>query len=205
MRFGTLFTGHVKTQDRQCVETKVFSFIIPVYIMNSILVTAIVGRGRQGLEIKTNKISVIASLLRVLATASFFFFTAAYIGNFGTKRWEWLIFPAVTSFILSIFFWFFFGKTTKKEKFIRDQFFKKTEYYLMPSWLKTKNLTHYFYKLKKEYKGKFKNESWADKLRDLSKNNPEFPLCFCLTALDAELNKNDELEIQINDIVKKNM
>ncbi len=202
MIFGTVFTGQIKSQNKQCIETKVFCFIIPVYIMTTTLVTDVIPRGRKGIEIKTNKISVIAAIIRPIISVLALFSIGAYIGNFGNDEWQWLIIPVIIAFSLFIYFWFFFGKTNKKEAFIRNQFAKETGLYLIPNWLKKRKLEHFFYELNKKYKKDFDNELWSDKLVGLSKYDQSFSLFFCLTALEAEL-KNDLNKKELIDKISK--
>ena len=203
MILGTVFTGQIKSQNKQCIETKVFCFIIPVYIMTTTLVTDILPRGRKGIEIKTNKISVIAAFIRPVISVLTFFSIAAYIGNLGDSRWQWLIIPSVISLILFIYFWFFFGKTTKKETFIRNQFATETGLYFIPNWIKNINLKHFFTELKKKYQQEFDNELWSEKLIGLSKYDSKFSLFFCLTALEAELNNDSKKKDLIDRITEK--
>ncbi|NVK08331.1 MAG: hypothetical protein HWD89_04715 [Tenacibaculum sp.] len=203
MIFGTVFTGQIKSQNKQCIETKVFCFVIPIYIMTTTLVTDVVPKGRKGIEIKTNKISVIAAIIRPIISVLTFFSIGAYIGNLGNDEWQWLIIPSIISFSLFIYFWFFFGKTTKKEAFIRSQFAKETGLYFIPNWLKKMNLKYFFNELNKKYRKDFDDELWDDKLIGLSKYDPKFSLLFCLTALDGELNNDVRKKELINTITKK--
>ncbi|WP_271766122.1 hypothetical protein [Aquimarina algiphila] len=196
MIFGTVFTGQIKSQNKQCIETKVFCFIVPIYVMTTTLVTDMLPRGRKGVEIKTNKTSIIAAFIRPIISVLTFFSIGAYIGNFENNEWQWLIIPSLISISLFVYFWFYFGKTTKKEAFIRNQFAKETGLYFIPNWMKNMNLKHFFAELKKKYKQEFNDESWNDKLIGLSKYDSNFSLFFCLTALEAELN---------NDLKKKDL
>jgi hypothetical protein len=79
MIFGTVFTGHVKTQNKQWIESKVFCLGIPLYVTNTMLVTDVTGRGRRGVEIKTNSISIIAAILRPIVTVLCFFQLALFL------------------------------------------------------------------------------------------------------------------------------
>ena len=202
---GTVFTGHVKTQERQWIETKAFVLIIPLYFMNSLLVTDVTGGGRRGIEIKTNRTSIIAAIIRLIVSFICVFFVGGFMGNYGSATWAWLIYPAILSTALMIYCWFFFGKTTKKEKFVRQQFGEALGLYYMPEWLKASDASNHFKKLKKAYVSKFGTTDWKEKLPTMFSHYDEFPLAFCLTALENSLDYNAETEVMLKEIVAKNV
>ena len=203
MIFGTVFTGQIKTQGKQYIETKMFCLIIPIYVVNTLLVTDIVGNGRKGIEIKTNIHSIIASIIRIIITIICVFSIGAYIGNY--DEMAWLAIPTITSLFLTIYFWFYFGKTTKYERFARKQFAKEFELYILPSWLKNSTLRFYFESLKKKFTTKYGKEmNWKEKLLNASKFDEDFSLFYCLTALESELGDNTELKKILKDITLKN-
>ncbi|MCL5247655.1 hypothetical protein M4I21_17695 [Cellulophaga sp. 20_2_10] len=203
MIIGTVFTGQIKSQNGQYIETKAFCFILPIYRTNTLLVTGLEGSGRKGIEIKPNKMSLIASYIRLIVTIPAVFAIIAGLNNINNSEWQWLMIPALILLCLSIYFWLFFGKSTKKETFIRYHFHKKTKLYVLPEWLKYKDLKLFYNNLKNEYKTIQNDELWAEKLIGLPTYDTNFSLYFCLTALDAELNKTLKSKKVISEILEK--
>jgi len=205
MIIGTVFTGHVKTQNKQWIESKVFCLGIPLYITNTMLVTGVTGRGRRGIEIKTNSTSIIAAILRPIVTILCVFAVGGFIGNYGSAKWSWLIFPAIVSFALTIYCWFFFGKTTKHEKFVRQQFYQLFGLYFMPHWLQDHDIATKFDKLKKAYVAKFGTTDWKEKLKSTQFQHIEgFSLYYCLTALENNFANDAETEALLKEIAAQN-
>jgi hypothetical protein len=205
MIFGTVFTGLVKTQNKQWIESKVFCLGIPLYVTNTMLVTDIAGRGRRGIEIKTNSTSIIAAIIRPIVTILAVFSVGGYIGNSGDPKWSWLIFPAILSTALMVYCWFFFGKANKHEKFVRKQFAEVFGLYFMPHWLHDHMVASNFEKLKKAYVSKFGTTDWKEKLKSTQYQHIDgFSLYYCLTALENHLSYNAETEALLKDIAAQN-
>ena len=198
MIFGTVFTGQVKTQERQYVETKVFCFVIPLYVVTTLLVTKVTAEGRLGMEIKSNRISILAATIRPIISVIWVFATGAFIGNYDTMLW--LLVPLTISIFLFIYFWFYFGKTTKQERFVREQFGKIFGLYFLPRWLKPLDLKTKFEGLKKVYISNYGQSDWKDKIKGMPYYKEEFPLLYCLTALENTIDYNPETEKLLNEI-----
>lgn len=205
MIFGTVFTGLVKTQNKQWIESKVFCLGIPLYVTNTMLVTDIAGRGRRGIEIKTNRTSIIAAIIRPIVTVLCVFSIGGFIGNYGSAAWSWLIYPAIISLALTIYCWFFFGKTTKQEKFVRQQFGAVLGLYYMPKWLNASDVSTHFNKLKKAYVSKFGTTDWKEKLKSMFYHDEDFSLAYCLTSLENCLAYNADSEALLKDITAQNI
>jgi hypothetical protein len=192
MIFGTVFTGQIKTQDKQYIETKMFCLIVPIYVVNSMLVTEVVANGRKGIELKKNSLSIMAAIIRPIISIALFFSVGAYIGNYDTM--PWLIAPLIFTLGLFVYFWFYFGRTTAYEKFIRLQFAKELGLYIFPKWLKQQQARTFFEQLKKQYLVKNSTENWVEKINTVPYYSEEFSLAFCLAALENYLNPDIEKE-----------
>jgi hypothetical protein len=202
---GAIFIGHVKTQASQWIETKVFCFVIPLYIINTMLITDVEGRGRRGIEIKTNRTSIIAAIIRPIVTGICIVAVGGFIGNYGSRSWSWLIYPATISTALMIYCWFFFGRTTKREKFVRQQFGQVFGLYFMPEWLKAYEVKGKFEKAKKAYVSKFGTTDWKEKLKSMFYHDEDFSLAYCLTSLENSLAYNADSETLLKDITAQNI
>lgn len=192
MIFGTVFTGQVKTQEKQYIESKLFCFIVPLSVITTMLVTEVTPKGRLGLQIKTNKTSIIAAAIRPLISIPFIFSFIAFLANYDTMFW--LLVPTLILFFLFVYAWFFFGKTTKSERFIRSQFGKQLGLYFMPNWLKSEDLKGMFEVLKNKYTSEFGDTDWKEKFKTISSKNDNFSLVFCLTALENEIIKDPKID-----------
>ena len=200
MIFGTVFTGQVKTQNKQYIETKVFCLIIPLAVVTTLLVTEVVANGRRGLEIKSNRTSIIAATIRPLISLPCLFAVVAYIANYDTIKW--LLIPALLAIPLFVYVWFYFGRTTKYERFVREQFGKQFGFYFMPNWLKPYDLKSKFEELKKIYISNFGTSDWKEKIIDMPYYNEEFPLLYCLTSLENTINNKPETEKMLKNIAE---
>jgi hypothetical protein len=203
MIFGTVFTGHVKTQEHQWIESKVFCLGIPLYVTTTMLVTEVTGSGgRLGIEIKTNKISIAAAVIRPIITIFFVFSVAAFIANYDEMLW--LLAPAVTTTALFVYSWFFFGKTTKRERFVRKQFGTLVGIYFMPHWLDSNTVQSYINRLKEAYISHFGTTDWKVKLKGLKYEDDAFTICYCLTALENTIAYDAETDRMLNEIAAHN-
>lgn len=203
MIIGTVFTGHVKTQNKQWIESKVFCLGIPLYITNTMLVTDVTGRGRRGVEIKTNSISIIAAIIRPIVSIAWVFSIGAFIGNYDTMLW--LLWPSIISTALLVYCWFFFGKTTKHEKFVRQQLGDVFGLYFMPHWLHDHEVNTHFEKLKKAYVAKYGAADWKEKLKSAKFQHIDgFSLYYSLTFLENHIGYNAETEALLKDIEAQN-
>jgi len=203
MIFGTVFTGHVKTQNKQWIESKVFCLGIPLYVTNTMLVTDVTGSGRRGVEIKTSSISIIAAILRPIVTILCVFSVGAFLAN--TDTMFWLLGPAIISIALFVYCWFFFGKTTKHEKFVRKQLGDVFGLYFMPQWLHDHEVNSHFEKLKNAYVAKYGAADWKEKLKSAKFQNVDgFSLYYSLTLLENHIGYNAETEALLKDIEAQN-
>ncbi|MFL9484943.1 hypothetical protein ACI6Q2_19315 [Chitinophagaceae bacterium LWZ2-11] len=203
MIFGTVFTGQIKSQEKQYIETKVFCVIIPVSVETTMLVTEVTANGRRGIEIKTNPTSIIAAAIRPIITVLFLFSFAAYLGNSDTM--QWLLLPTLIGAVLFVYSWFFFGKTTKYEKFVREQFGKQFGLYFMPEWLNPNEQFIYFDNLKTFYVKNFGTTDWKEKVKTTPYYSEEFSIFYCLTALENTLNYNSGTDKMLKEIATQGL
>jgi hypothetical protein len=200
---GNAFTGQVKTQSAQWIETELFWFIIPLYAVSAMFVSDVDARGRVGFGIKINKTSAIAAFVRPVFFLLSIFSVGAYIGNFDIM--PWLMIPAVLSTALFVYFARYFGKTTKKEQFVRKQFGELLGYYFMPQWLLPHSLSVHFDNLKRVYTTSFGTIDWKERLRNTQYYDEGFQLFFCLTSLENCINYKADTEKMLNEIAIQNL
>jgi len=155
MIFGSTFSGHVKTQNHQWVESKVIAFFIPIAIPYSFLVTEVTGTGRKGIELNVVPISVTAILLRAIVTVVSFFTVAASVAN--VTNLPWLIPVALVSLAGFYYAWFVFGKTKPEEMLVREAFYRTTGFSVMPEWLRNSQLTSFYTSLYQHYQHNLKD------------------------------------------------
>jgi len=155
MIFGSTFSGHVKTQNHQWVESKVIAFFIPIAIPYSFLVTEVTGTGRKGIELNVVPVSVSAILLRAIVTVIAFFAVAASIANL--TELPWLIPVALASLAAFYYAWFIFGKTQPEEMLVREAFYRTTGFSVLPEWLRNAQLTRFYTSLYQHYQQHLKD------------------------------------------------
>ncbi len=204
MIFGTVFTGHIKTQEKQWIESKVFCLGIPLYVTNTMLVTDVTGSGRRGIEIKTNSTSIAAAIIRPIVTVAWIFSVGAFIANY--DEMFWLSGPALIFTALFVYSWFFFGKTTKDERFIRKQFGITIRCFILcPTGLNLCNIQSYLDKLKEVYLSHFDTTDWKERLKNLPYEDKAFTICFCMTALENAIAWNAETAKMLDDITAQHL
>lgn len=180
--FGTGFFGKVKKQNNQWIETKFFYLMVPIYPINSMLVTNSRWRERQGMEIPLNKTSIKALYGRLISTIfaiiSWFNFyinysdSAYYITSSNTiaERSHFPFFQIIFT-ALCIYFWFFYGKTKEEEFIQRDKVGRAIGLYAMPEWFYTDKAKAILDDLERSYQLDF-NSNWKEDLmsEDVPKN-----------------------------------
>ena len=103
------------------------------------------------------------------------------------------------SFLLGIFltllgafllFWYIvlLRKTSPQEKFIREQFYKTTGYYIMPEWMLADTFYNFYDSMKENYIKRFKSDNWQEIIKTLNPNEDDFAISFCLTYMENHLN-----------------
>jgi hypothetical protein len=203
MIFGTVFTGHVKTQEKQWIESKVFCLGIPLYVTNTMLVTEVTGNGRSGIEIKTNGVSIAAAVIRPIVTILCFFSVVAFIANYDEMLW--LLGPAVVTSVLFVYSWFYFGKTTRHERFVRNQFGALFGFYFMPHWLESATAQSYLERLKAVYVSRYGATDWKEKLKGATYGEEVFTICYCLVALENAMTHRAETDSMLKEIAAQHL
>ena len=203
MIFGTVFTGQIKTQNKQYIETKMLCIFVPIYVVTTMLVTEVLASGRMGIEIKTNPLSIVAAALRSIITIIFLFSLAAFLANYDTMTW--LLIPTIVSLILFVYLWFYFGRTTPYERFVREQFGKTFGIYAMPEWLQENACRNYYERAVVAYEKNYNTRDWKDKLNSTMPGESDFNLGYCITYLESILNRDTEIEILLRQKYKESM
>ncbi|GGH70906.1 hypothetical protein HNQ91_003117 [Filimonas zeae] len=155
MIFGSTYSGHVKTQNHQWVESKVVAFFIPIAIPSSFLVTEVTVAGRRGIELNIVPVSVTAILLRAIVTVIAFFAVAASAAN--VTNLPWLIPVALASLVAFYYAWFVYGKTQPEEMLVREAFYRTTGFSVLPEWLRNAQLTSFYSSLYQHYQQNLKD------------------------------------------------
>ena len=195
MTLGEMFLGKIKTQNKQYIETKFFCIgIIPINPISSILVTESNSNGRKGIDIMKNKMSIIAVILRFVSTFCFLSSGIFYPSGFFKEDVIMKILKVLITLLLTIYFWFFFGKTTKKEEFIRKQFGEIFGLYFMPEWLYLDEFEKFNESAKTFFITKFSSQNWSEKLNKAKYNDNDFALFYCLSYFENILHPNKKVE-----------
>jgi len=118
---------------------------------------------------------------------------------------KYMIVPSVIFSAGAIYSLAFMGRSSPKEKFVRDQFGIITGLFLVPGWLKEKEQNNFFNSFKAEYQKLHKDKDWSNKIQTVTAEHELFALYFSLTALEAELNADENLKNLLNDIVEKSV
>lgn len=182
--FGTAFLGKVKTLNNQCIETKFFCFFVPLFPINSMLVTSSGWNNRQGIEIPLNSISVISVYARlvsfIVAISNWIFYyssTSMYYQD-TSLPWSALIFSA-----LCIYFCFFFGKSTKLENEQRNKMGKAIGIYAMPNWFYYDKIKSMLDDLNIKYKILFESDWKSDLMKNEIPEN-KLPILYALAVFN---------------------
>ncbi|MBN9295723.1 MAG: hypothetical protein J0I41_01875 [Filimonas sp.] len=190
MLLGTVFTGQVKTQEKQYVETKMFCIGLPVSVVTTMLVTDISTGGRRGIELQRVNISVIATYLRAIVSILFTLSLFAFIANY--DEMTWLLIPTIPLLGLTIYSWFYFGKTTKAERFTRAQFGQIFGFYVMPEWLLPSTANSFLDALQKQYQSTYGSYDWQQRFNNNDYAPEDFTYLYCLTYLEHIQLRNRE-------------
>lgn len=195
MTLREAFLGKIKIQNKQFIETKFFCIgIIPINPISSMLVTELDGNSRIGIEIMKNKLSILAVILRLLSTIMFLSSGIFYPSGYFEENTILKVFKVIITLLVAIYFWFFFGKTTKKEKFIRNQFGKIYGLYFMPEWLYLDEFEKFNESAKKIFIAKYSSESWSEKLNTSRYNDDDFALFYCLSYFENILHPDKKIK-----------
>jgi hypothetical protein len=149
MIFGSTFSGQIKTQNGQWIETRVHAFILPVSCPYSLLVTERDSTARKGLPLKTLPLSVVAMTIRSIVTVLAFCSVAIVLANWGEMLW--MIPVSLAAIALFVYVWFHFGKTSTDEMLVREAFFRSTGFSVLPEWLSGGEAASLHTNLKRNY------------------------------------------------------
>ena len=171
-----------------------------------VLVTNVDNDGRTSfINIKKQSLTAVSYAIRLLSIIMSLLF-----GFFVTIFWILPIFRGELSSVLNgrqtnmaiiilLLFLFFicsaiyftrFVKTTSKEKFVREQFYKTTGYYIMPEWMFDETFNSFYQAMKIDYTNFSSSRNWSEMLKKLIPNENGFAISFCLTYMDNERENN---------------
>lgn len=189
----------VKTQDGQ--------FIVETGLKKHILVTSVENNIVSGINIKFKAIHFVCLALRivsiVLSVLMFFFVTIFWIIPIFKGELSSVLNGRQADMAITILLGFFlfmvlsifltrFIKTTPKEKFVREQFYKITGYYIMPEWMFDKTFDSYYQAMRQHYVQHIGNYEWKGIIKTLNTSDKWFDLAFCLTYMD-NIRDNDKI------------
>jgi hypothetical protein len=201
--FGTGFYGKVAKLDNQWIETKFFHcFFIPIFPISSMLVTSSQFRRRQGLNISTNKKSVIAVYASMICFAMAAYNVFAMENTYYLTREEahkaltWHMIKLIMWGAAWVYFFFFYGKVTTAETAIRTKVGKSTGFYALPEWfdfLESKShLNTYLIRYMSLYPG----QDWKADLQEKNISSEKLPLLYAIALFNCmtyDVPENDEL------------
>ncbi len=167
MIIGTAFLGKVKEINKQWIETKFFIFGLPLFPTSSMLVISEKHGMKQGLSIPLNAISVIAGYTRILTFLSAVFILGFVWFNPDPGFHE--INPTLTviGFVFAaiwFFFYFRFGKASKKDIEQRSKLGAAIGIYALPGWFNFNESLTNLKNLEYRYKENFQNNDWKTDL-----------------------------------------
>ena len=188
MIFGTTFSGACKKQNEQFITSKIVWVVLPLGITSTFLVTKREGKSIQGLEITTQYKHLLYMWGLLLGLSSLIGGVSMTIISFDYEFNVFLFFVGIFFTLLGAFSFYWYGvlprKTTPQEKFIREQFFKTTGYYVMPEWVYADTFNSFYQAMREHYITYTNSEDWQEMLKRLNPDEDGFAITFCLTYMD---------------------
>lgn len=160
--FGTIFLGKIAKFKTHCIETKFFYFFLPIFPVSSIYVTSSSFNKRQGIDIPLNTKSVIAAYARVYLLLFAIPFAIRYQDFFGlltTSLFYLLLFLGGW-----IYFMFFYGRVTFKEKELRNKLLISVNNPIDPKLIEFNTALDFYKKYDELYKEKY-NSNWKEDIK----------------------------------------
>lgn len=202
MLVGTVFLGWVKSMHKQSIETEFNIFGIPLAPIDSYFVVKVDrDGGRRAIEIKKNALSIFCGyslFLLPLIDLGAILFIGSSIDN---------IYLGISGFIalaaLNIYYFTFMRWSSKKEKFIRECFYKTMGIAVAPYWLYEETLVEYHERFKQIYENKYGCPDWEDRLNKMGLQHPDYQLAYCLTALEYEVESTKERKLLLDTIYEQ--
>jgi len=207
MRIGTIFSGKMKTFNNQFISTKFFMFIIPLFPIESYF---FINNKNEGFEIGLHKQSVIKAYASIfslvlgsfilLMHGSFYHYKLLY--QYGSIIGFFLI-------LLSLYFFFEYGKTTEEEKKERFLYEKAIKINALPEYLNENATRRILRKLLNSLK---LSMNLSEEIRDINideiiqkhqYNKKDLGLLFAIKGYQKRLNQSDNLnDHQIYNMIK---
>lgn len=201
--FGTGFYGKVGKLNNQWIETKfVHLFFVPIFPTGSMLVTNSEFRKRRGLQLPTNKksvISVYASMFTFLMGVFFWFsLTDTYYETVEAARWGhiWGWAKLILCAAAWVYFFFFYGKATKEEIAVRTKVGQSMGYYAKPEWFDYAESKSILTTLSINYMSRYPGQDWKTDLKNGTSDLQQQRLLFALALFNCmvyDVPENDEL------------
>lgn len=188
--FGYNDFGYVKSYKKQFIKSSFFCFLFPLKFEDSYL-----GNKEDSIIIKRNYTSIIKTFFFIPNIFTVFLLLAIIAGVVQNpiEELSFYFYIAVLLFLfLLIYPNFIFGRTTKKEKLIREIFYQETGYSLMPNWIsETSSFTPQISEVAtKRFLTAFKTEDYSK--MSIEKNNPNFNQYFVYVSLKAFIDKEEQ-------------
>jgi hypothetical protein len=200
--FGTRFCGKVATVNNQWVESKFFSIMfIPIFPVDSMFVTNLKFRNRNGFNIGVNAQSVKAVYGRILGLifSAWFLYLAfdsqsSYEGS-PLKTIAYLLLGLLFAG-LCVYFYLYYGKPGPDDIALRNRVGALTGYYALPQWFEHSQLKNMLGTLELKYKQKYPDTDWKTDLQSDTIDRHKHMLLFGLALFNSmvhDLPGNDEL------------
>ena len=187
MRIGTHYSGKIKEFEKQYIQTEFFILGLPIYPIKSIYVTGHHNGNKLGIEFgKYNLNSAIKGMASIWSMALGF---ALLIGIEGIYK-----VIGVLLCILSVYFFFFFGKCTEDELKESKLYQNAIGIGALPKYfdrLGLMNIRNRTINILKQ-KNNNKNLDWLDLIKTKTYNENDIGLLFAISGYHNELNPSNE-------------
>ena len=168
--FGTTFLGKVDKIEEQWIETNFFYLFVPLFPIDSMLVTSSEFRRRQGMKVALNTKSVIAGYARVylfLLSAGLIWMNwiiaADSFGPFAI-RYDFFFFLMLAAVASWVYFMFFFGRPKDIDVKIRKKIATCTGLYALPEWFDYDESEQFLKKYLHSYQQMYPDADWKKDL-----------------------------------------
>lgn len=183
--FGTLHIP-IKHMHKQCIVNKVLFLGLPIAPLATFYAEKRDGQRIEGFRIKATIIPFLWAWLFLLGLLGFVAGVFCFIEENSLLGTVVLVLSAgvLTGGI-------FLQRNSKREKYVREQFYRSLNLAVMPEWLLEETFHQLFFSLQEEYIGRCQLPDWRIQLERLRSSEDIFPLTFCLTYMENIIRGED--------------
>jgi hypothetical protein len=173
------------------------------------LVTSTGFRSRNGKSIATNKKSIIATYCRLFTLL----LTVLTIGIISTEGYQTAeeaqhafavdIIKIVLFISACIYFFFFYGKSTKEDIILRNKVGSCIGLYALPGWFYSQQTEDYLRAFQLQYNQKYPGQDWKKDLFDKEIEQEKRRLLFAIALFNCmtyDIPENDELYLRADSV-----